>query len=144
MHFDISLRKGIAYIPTMGKMDRGFYRGVEPVGVVAVSNTEALREALVAAIARGNPSIPILSGRDWPPPVVLKYAGMRSWSAFERGMMLWKIEKKDGSFQIAQQKKQTNGLWKDDPERIVSLPSNSVIDEVVARMVIILQEAARK
>jgi hypothetical protein len=114
------------------------------VSNLAASNTEALRETLAAAIARGNPSVPILSRRDWPPPVVLKYAGMRSWSAFERGMMLWRIEKKDGSFQISQQKKQTNGLWKDDPERIVSFPSNAVIDEVVARMVIILQGAARK
>jgi hypothetical protein len=67
MYVDISLRQGIVYIPTMGKMDRGFYRGVEPVGTVEVSNTEALCEAIAAAITRGNPPVPILSRRDWPP-----------------------------------------------------------------------------
>jgi len=144
MYFAISLRKGIVYIPTMGKIDRGFYRGVEPVGVVAVSNTEALRETIAAAIARGNPSVPFLSRRDWPPPVVLKYAAVRSWSAFERGMMLWSIEKKDGSFQIARQRKQIDGMWKDDPEHIVSCPSNALINEVVALIVTILQEATRE
>jgi hypothetical protein len=142
MNLDVSLRKGIVYIPTMGKMDRGFYRGVEPVDVVAVSNTEALRKAIEAAIVRGNPPVPIPHRRDWPPPVVLKYAGVRSWSAFERGTMLWSIEKRDGSFQIARQKKQANGVWKDDPTCIVSFPSNAAIDEVIARVVIILQEAA--
>jgi hypothetical protein len=27
------------YLPTMGKMDEGFYRGVEPVADVSASNT---------------------------------------------------------------------------------------------------------
>jgi hypothetical protein len=143
-YLDISLRKGIVYIPTMAKMDRGFYRGIEPVGTVPVSNTQALREAIAAAITRGNPPVPIPSRRDWPPPVVLKYAGVKSWSAFERGMELWSIEKKEDQFQIAKQMKQTDGMWKDDPAQIVSLPSNILIDEVVERLVIILQEAARE
>jgi len=36
----------------MGKMDEGFYRGVEPVAVVSASNTEEVRQALRATIAR--------------------------------------------------------------------------------------------
>jgi hypothetical protein len=144
MYLSISLRKGIVYIPTMGKMGRGFFRGVEPVGTVAVSSTEALREAITAAITRGNPPVPIPNRRDWPPPVVLKYAGVKSWSAFERGMKLWDTEKKEDRFQITRQKKQTDGMWKDDPEQTVSFPSNALIDEVVARLVTILQEAERE
>jgi hypothetical protein len=44
MHCHLYLRNHIVYIPTMGKMGKGFYRGVEPVAVVSASNTEALRQ----------------------------------------------------------------------------------------------------
>jgi hypothetical protein len=56
----------------MGKMGEGFYRGIEPVAVVAAQNVPELRAALIAAIARGNPVVPMLKRRDWPLPVVLK------------------------------------------------------------------------
>jgi hypothetical protein len=143
MNLEIYLRKGIVYIPTMAKMDHGFYRGVEPVDVVPISNMEAFRKALAAAIARGNPPVPIPLRRDWPPPVLLKYAGVRNWSTFERGMMFWGVQKKKVGVLIARQKK-TDGIWKDDPTRIVTLPLNADVGEVIARMAIILQDAAQQ
>jgi len=141
---DLSLRKGIVYVPTMGEMDKGFYRGVEPVAVIPASNTDALRQALGATIARGNPHVPMLKRREWPDPVVLKYAGVKNWSAFERGMRLWSITERAGEFRIAEQKKQSDRMWRDDPDQIVSFPSGTLIDEVIDRMVAILQNAARK
>jgi hypothetical protein len=69
-------------------MDEGFYRGVEPVAVVSASNTGELRQALRATIARGNPAVPILRRSEIPLPVLLKYAGVKSWSAFERHAVL--------------------------------------------------------
>jgi hypothetical protein len=87
------LRRGIVYIPTFGKIGKGFYRGVEPVAVVPLSNTDALRWALRETIARGNPSVPDLPGSQWPPPVTLKYAGVKTWSAFERGTSYWALRK---------------------------------------------------
>jgi hypothetical protein len=33
--------------------------------------------------------------------VVLKYAGVKSWSAFERGLRVWDLKENDGIFQIA-------------------------------------------
>ena len=143
MHSNFYLRKGIAYIPTMGKMEKGFYRGVEPVAVVAASNTEELRKALQSTIARGNPTVPMLRRREWPPPVLLKYAGVGSWSAFERGMSLWSISDQDGVFQIAGKSKQPDGMWKDDPELTISFPPGTTIDDVIERMITILQDAAR-
>jgi hypothetical protein len=102
MNCHISLRNGVVYMPTMGKMGKGFYRAVEPVAVVLVENTEALRQALKATIARGNPTVPQPQRRDdWPPPVVLKYARVKSWSAFERGRRVWDIKENDGVFLIA-------------------------------------------
>lgn len=144
MHSSICLRKGIVYVPTMGKMDKGFYRGVEPVAVIPASNTDALHQALTETIARGNPHVPMLRRRDWPPPVVLKYAGVRNWSAFERGMRLWNIVEEEGVFQIAEKEKQPDRMWREDPNQIVNFAMGSTIDVVVDRMIVILQEAAQK
>jgi hypothetical protein len=144
MYCDVCLRNGTVYLPTMGKMDKGFYRGVEPVAAVTASNAYALRQALADAIARGNPEVPMLRRREWPPPVVLKYAAVKNWSVFERGMRLWSITEREGNFQIVEQKKQSDRMWRDDPDQIVSFPPGTPTDEVIDRMVAILQDAARK
>lgn len=67
MYFHFYLKNAIVYVPTVGKMGEGFYRDIEPVAVVAASNTEALRVALSGAIAQGNPCVPMLQRRQWPP-----------------------------------------------------------------------------
>jgi hypothetical protein len=144
MDCEIYLRKGTVYLPTMGKMDKGFYRGVEPVAVVSASDTEGIRQALQATIARGNPIVPMLRRREIQPPVLLKYAGVKSWSAFERGMLFWDITEEHGTFKIAGQRKHPDGMWKDDPERTFTFPSAATIDDVIERMIAILQDAARK
>jgi hypothetical protein len=144
MHCHIYFRNYTVYVPTMGKMGKGFYRGVEPVAVVSASNTEALRQALTATIARGNPDVPKLLRREWPPPVLLKYAGVKSWSAFERGMLLWNIVEKDGIYQIAGHAKQPNGMWKEDPEQTIKFVPGTSVGDVINRMVAIVEEAARK
>lgn len=43
MRCHIYLRKGRVFIPTFGLVDRGLYRDIEPVAVLDVSETEALR-----------------------------------------------------------------------------------------------------
>jgi len=77
-------------------------------------------------------------------PVLLKYAGVKSWSAFERGMSLWTIEDDGTSFRIAGQKRQLNRMWNDDPEKIVAFPPGSTEDQVIERMIAILQGAVRQ
>jgi hypothetical protein len=140
----VYLRKGVVYLPTMGKMDKGFYRGVEPVAVVAASDTQGLRQALSATIARGNPMVPILRRSEIPPPVLLKYAGVKHWSAFERGMLFWDITGNDGIFRIAGQRKEPDGMWRDDPEKIITSPPGATDDDVTERMIAILQAAVRR
>ena len=145
MNHHIYLKNGVVYLPTMGMMGKGFYRGVEPVAVVPAKNTEGLRHALTATIARGNPAVSQPQRRqDWPPPVLLKYAGVRSWSSFERGMQLWDLKQKNGIFQIAGNTKQPNGMWLEDQEQIITFPPGAPIDSVINRMIAILQEAAEK
>ena len=144
MYFSISLRDGIVYLPTMGKMDTGFYRAIEPVAVIPATNSDALRKALLNTMARGNPTVPMLKRREWPPPVVLKHARVRSWSAFERGMTIWGIEQRDGIWRIIGKRKKADGMMVDDPEQIIGFPTGASVEDVVDRMSAILQEAAHR
>lgn len=144
MYFSISLRNRVVYLPTMGKMDKGFYRGIEPVAVVPAANSDALRTSLLDTIARGNPDVPMLKRREWPPPVVLKYAGVKSWSAFDRGMTLWGIEERDSIWHIVGKRKEASGARVDDPEQTISFPPGTSVPDVVNRMIAVLQQTAQK
>jgi hypothetical protein len=72
---------------------------------------------------------------------LLKYAGVRSWSAFEREMQLWNITQKEDVFRIARQKKQPNRMWNDDPDQILDFPASASVDDVIERMITILMDA---
>lgn len=144
MYFHVYLKNGTVYVPTVAKMSDGFYRDVEPVAVVAALNTEALRQALFGAIARGNPSAPMLPRRKWPQPVVLKYAGEKSWSSFERDMSLWGLEEKSGVFRIIGKSKKSNGTMADDPEQTILFVHGTAVDRVIDRMIETLQAAVRE
>jgi hypothetical protein len=144
MNCHLYLRSGTIYLPTMGKMDEGFYRAVEPVAVVSASDIDGTRKALQAAIVRGNPAVPILRRSEIPPPLLPKYAGVKSWSAFERGMKFWTIKEKNDVFQIAGQSKRADGGWRTDPERTIDFPPDSTTDDVIDRMIAIVREEAEK
>jgi hypothetical protein len=136
------LRKGVVYVPTVAKTFAGFYLGMDPVAVVPVSHTADLRRALQETIARGNPRVSTPSRGNFPPPVTLKYAGVKSWAAFERSALNWTIVKKGGAYHIKIGRRRREGGWEDDPDQIITLPPGSGVDEVCDRMVAILQAHA--
>ena len=136
------LRKGIVYLPTVGVVDKGFYREIEPVFIAPLSNIEALRRALREAVARGNPKVPSLGQTQKSPPVVLKYAGVKTWTAFARGTSTWGLGKESEAFQIIGYRDAATGGWEQDPDNIESFPKNSTIDDVIERMITILEAAA--
>jgi hypothetical protein len=60
-------------------------------------------------------------------------------------MEFWTIKEKDGVFQIAGQSKRDDGGWRADLDRTIDFPPNLVMDDVIERIVAIVQEeAARK
>jgi hypothetical protein len=142
--YHVYLRKRKVFIPTFGLVHKGLYRDVEPVAVADVSDTEGLRRAFRETIARGNPPTPYYPrGGPYPQPVVVKYAGVKSWSAFARGASPWNIKDKDGIYQIAGHLKGSSG-WVEDPEQKIEFPPGTTLDQVLDRMIAILQDAARK
>jgi hypothetical protein len=91
-------------------------------------------------IDRKNIIIPNPPKNSWPPPVLLKYAGVKTWSAFARGAAVWSIEETGGNYQIVGYRTHRNGYWEKDPDQKIELPPGSTVDQVIDRMIAILQE----
>jgi hypothetical protein len=141
MLWNVYLRNGTAFVPTVAQTDAGFFLNVDPVGVVSATDTEALQHAVKQAIGRGNPKVPTPTRADFPKPVVLKYAKIKSWSAFEKGCLYWTIVEKDGVYDVKQGRKRLDRGWEDDPNRIEVLPPGISIDEVAQRVASSVQTA---
>jgi hypothetical protein len=142
MHCHLYLRKGKVFIPTSGLVPGGPYRDIEPVAVVEVSDVDGLRQAFRETIVRGNPPVGPYP-RPHPPPVVIKHAGVKSWSAFARGALPWGIEEENGIFQIVGRRKTPNG-WVEDPDQTIEFALGTTLDQVIDRMIAILQGAAQQ
>ena len=99
MRLNLYLRNGKVIIPTLGAVHQRLYRDIEPVAVADVSDAEAHSPSLHATIARGNPPTPYYKQGIYPQPVVVKYAGVKSWSAFARGTSTWDIKERDANYQ---------------------------------------------
>jgi hypothetical protein len=145
MYWSLYLRKQVVYVPTTGKLeDEPIYRQMEPVEVAPLSNPDGVRRALLSAVARGNPPAPQYTPGNFPPHVVLKYAGVKSQSTFERGALTWGIHETDGAFQIVGYRRHSKkGYWEQDPQQKIEFPPGTSVDAVIDRMIAILQDAAR-
>jgi hypothetical protein len=113
MLWHLYVRKRIAYVPTVARIGYG-YLDIEPVAVASVADARALRSAIFDAMSRGNPDIPVpdLRTSKW---VVLKYAKVKSPSQFEKGTSNWRIEERDGRYQVAPVPKHRDDRGWEDP-----------------------------
>jgi hypothetical protein len=139
------LRKGIVYLWTYGKVVGGPYRGIDPPAFIPVMQTAELRRKFQEVFARGNPIVPDILRQDYPPAsesAELKYAGVKSWSAFNRTALSFGIEEREGIYRIIEHKKAPRGGFVVDPERTVTMPPGSSADDVIERMIATLQAAA--
>jgi hypothetical protein len=141
MLFQCYLRRGIVYVPTTAKRGTSVYTAIEPVAVVSAADTAGLMRALREAIARKNVVIPPIKGKR-PPPVLLKYAGVQTWSAFAREASTWNIEENEGTYQIVGHRMHPKGYWVEDAEQKSAFPPGTKVDAVIARMIAILQQAS--
>lgn len=145
MLFSCTLKDGIVYLPTVAKTEAGFYMNREPVAVVPVANTDTLRGALRNVIKMGNRVIPTPARDAYPPPVLPKYAGAKTWSAFMRGASEWKITQNNGVYQIIPYRRDPEGSesWVEHTEQKIAFPLGTTADDVIERMILVLQDAAR-
>jgi hypothetical protein len=139
------LREGTVYVPTVARRASSpIYTTIEPIAVVPLNDPAAVRAALVDSLNRGNAIIPDPDPQALrAPPIILKYAPVRSWSAFFRTAFSWSIAQEDGGYQILGNRKHPKGYWEEDPSQKIQFPPHATREDVVDRMVVILQETAR-
>jgi hypothetical protein len=143
MLWNVYLRYGVAYVPTVAQTDAGFFLDVDPVAVVSATDTEALQHAIKQAIGRGNPKVATPTRAAFPKPVLLKYAKVKSWSAFEKGCLNWTIVEEDGVYQVKPGRKRPDRGWEDDPKRSKALLPGTSIDGVAQRVTSSVQAALK-
>lgn len=145
MLFSCYLKKGTVYMLTIVNQGIARYLDVEPVTVVPVADTDHLRRAMRETIPKENRFVPPSIEDARRPPVVLKYSGDKSWGAFTRGASLWSIYGDGGIYQIeGYQRIHGEGSFAPDHEQTIKFPPGTKIDDVIDRMIAILQDAARK
>jgi hypothetical protein len=148
---DVSLRlyKGVVHIPTSYFVERdGFFVTSRPIESVPVEQTAGLRQAVVAAIERGNPPISrdearaLLHSKDDP---LLKAAAARSWYVLDRQTKgVWNIAEENGTYQIrVDQPMQPRG-WHEDKAKRVEFSAGTSVDDVITRLIAMIQERARE
>lgn len=143
MDWHVYLRDDVVFVPTTGALDKGVYREIEPVAAVPLSNTEGVRCALQETIARGNPPAQYSAG-SFPPPVLLKYAGVKTWSAFARGALTWSIEQAEGLYQIVGYRKNAKGYWERDPNQKIAFPPATPVDDAITRLIEIMRAVSAR
>src|SRR5580693_5701481 len=133
MLYTCYLRKGYVYVPTVGNR-RGVYTLIKPVAVVLATNTEGLRAAFRDAVARKNIDVPPIKGK-WPPPILPKYAGVKSSAAFDRGASTWNIQDDDEKYKIVGYRRHPDGYRVEDHAQTIEFPPGTSVDVVVDRMI---------
>ncbi len=142
MLFQCYLRRGVVYVPTTATRGTSVYTAIEPIAVVSAADTSGLARAFHDAMGRKNVAIPPLKGKR-PPPVLLKYAGVQTWSAFAAEASTWNIEESEGNYQIVGHKMHPKGYWVEDADQQITFPPGTKVDAVIQRIIATLQEAAR-
>ncbi len=143
MLYKCYLKKGIVYLPTVVKQGTALYMNTEPVTVARLEDTEGLRRAIRETISKENKFVAPSVEDARKPSVLLKYTGDKNWSAFKRGASSWSIYEKNGNYQIEGYRTHRKGYWEEDPEQTIKFPPGTSIDDVIDRMIGILQHAAR-
>lgn len=142
MHCHCFLRKRVVYIPTQGMISKGLYLDIEPVSVVPLSNTDALRAAFADTIARGNPLTPRPQPPQALPPLLPKYAGVKTWRAFARDASTWSIDERERTYKIIGYRKDPPNGWTHDRSQDEIFRLGTSANEVIDRIITILQDAA--
>jgi hypothetical protein len=144
MLWNIYLRKGMAFVPTVAQTEAGYYLNINPVEVIPAIDADGLRRAVEQVIGRGNPRVPTPTRAAFPKPVMLEYAKVKSWAAFEKDCINWNIVEKDGCYKITRGRKRPDRGWEDDPTQIDELPPGAGIDEVAQRVASLVHSAHRE
>jgi hypothetical protein len=149
MDITLCLYKGTVYIPTAYLLKKGplyFFRS--PIAAVPIMRSEDLREAILAAIKQGNPEI---SAEEYQARSraktgsLLEVTGSKSDYKFDREVSgWWSVSDRGGLYAIGVDIPYPKYGWHEDKEKRVQFPADTSIDDVVSRVVAMMQQRERE
>lgn len=148
MNVSLRLYAGVVYVPTSYTISAGFYFEHAPLEAVPVEQTQRLRQVIEAALARGNRPISgeearTLSGNNDNP--ILKAARARSWYTLDRQSKgLWSLRQKNDLYEIRVDEPMKPRGWHEDKTKRINFPAGTPVDEVITRLIAMVQECARQ
>ncbi|TXI44939.1 MAG: hypothetical protein E6Q50_17230 [Lysobacter sp.] len=104
------------------------------MAVADAANTELVVRAVVTALERGNPKVKTPARDAFPPPVVLPYAGVKSWKTFEKGAQTWAVDLETKHIVIRPQRTHEDGGWVDDEDKLEYFPPDTPLEKVAQRV----------
>ena len=134
------LRNGTVYIPFVVRAREGLYMQIKPVIVVAASDTENFRLAVVETLKRKYPAVPLPAPQHQIFLDVPKAAGLKSWRTFNKGALNWLIRQYNDIWTIAIQR--TDKPRGDDESQLINFPPGTPVEQVADRVVEVIQTKA--
>src|SRR3954463_14722314 len=139
MKVSLYSHRGTVYVPTLVRVEAGFYLEIEPVDVVALNQRQKLVAVLRNAMQRELPVVPTPTRDDFPKPVILKYAKVRSLRQFEREAKRWRISAIDQRYTLTPYRLRPDSGWEEDTEKEILLPNGTTLDAMLEELVERLQ-----
>lgn len=97
-------------VPTVSRAKAGYYLETEPVATLDL-NSPTLPATLTGFIERGTPEVDTPSRANFPKPVVLRYANVKSWKRFSEIADLWELHEHSGNYELARAQKDSDGAY---------------------------------
>lgn len=150
MRVSLRLYQGIIYIPTVHRVEgHGFLVMKAPIDAVSPEQAEGLREAIRAALARGNPSMSADEARatlnDDRNSDTLRATQAKSWFALDRQTAgLWTLAEENGLYEIRVDEPLETRGWHEDETKRIRFPPGTSVDDVINRLIAMIQECAQE
>ena len=122
-------------LPTIGEIDTGWYRDIEPVHELPMGDAGALSATLRLLVAAGNPIVVAPAPGNRSKPHVVKRSGANSWRAFEREARAWKVLIEASSARLIPYRLADDGGFEEDTSAAEEFELAKGVDPIARRIV---------
>jgi hypothetical protein len=129
-------RTGAVLIPSAAKTEAGFWLSVEPVEVAHADDETSILSGVRKIAALGVRSVPTPARDAFPKPIMLKYAGSKTWSAFVKIHMRIDVEQNaDGQFSVQPWRRGESRSYEPDLSAFRVLPIGATLGDAVFEVI---------
>jgi len=129
-------KTGAILIPHRVKTEDGFWLSVEPVETAHANDTISVVNAVRTIAGLGVRIVPTPARDAFPKPILLKYAGSKSWSAFHRTHELIALEENaNGQLTIVPWQRAHGRSYVPNLALLKALPDGATLDDAVSGVI---------